>query len=78
MLAFPKAELSFPFLFVQPPESEKKDYERRIKILIFFPLSNHNWNRRTNTVVPWPILARQSLCNLQRRGAFIAAFSIEK
>jgi hypothetical protein len=32
----------------------------------------------TNTVAPWPIPVRQSLGNLQRREALIAAFPFEK
>jgi hypothetical protein len=34
--------------------------------------------RFVNTIAPWPVPVRQSLHNLQRRGAFIAAFLSEK
>jgi hypothetical protein len=49
-----------------------------LKNIEFCSSSNYNRKRRTNIVLPWPIPARQSLRNLQRRGAFIAAYPIEK
>jgi hypothetical protein len=36
------------------------------------------WRRFVNTILPLPMLVRQSLHNLQRRGAFIATFTSEK
>jgi hypothetical protein len=36
------------------------------------------WKRFVNIVVPWPMPVRWSLSNLERCGAFIAAFTSEK
>jgi hypothetical protein len=47
--------------------------------MVFVPhLAIRKLSRFVNTIAPLPVPVRQSLHNLQRRGAFIAAFTSEK
>jgi hypothetical protein len=49
-----------------------------MKVVVTVGEINKSGKSETNTVSHWPMPVRQSLCNLQRCGSFIADFPSKK